>query len=298
MYDLLIIGSGPAGMTAAIYAKRANLNVALLEKGAPGGQVLSTAEVENYPGFKKASGYDIASNMFEHVLELGVEVKFEEVIEVKDLITHKEVVTTSGTIETKTVLITTGAIPRTLGVIGEDNFTSNGISWCAICDGPLYKGKKVVVIGGGNSAVEESIFLSSISTHVSIVQNLDRLTADQKAIETLKSKDNVDFYFNASALEFIGSDSLEAVKILVDGKEIVIEADGVFEYIGLAPVTNFLENLSITNEHGYIEVNSKMETKVKGIYAAGDVTVKQIRQIVTAVNDGAIAVQNILKYLE
>ncbi|VEU83103.1 NAD(P)/FAD-dependent oxidoreductase [Acholeplasma hippikon] len=298
MYDILIIGSGPAGMTAAIYAKRANLNVVLFEKGAPGGQVVSTAEVENYPGFKKTSGYEVATNMFEHVLSLGIQVKFEEVIEVLDLVTHKVVKTTDSVYETKTVLITTGAVPRTLGVKNEENFTYNGISWCAICDGPLYKDKKIVVVGGGNSAVEESIYLSSLASHVTVVQNLPHLTADLKSQEILRNKENVEIIYDAKVIEFLGDFNLEGVKVLKQDKEILIPCDGVFEYIGLRPVTDMFKNLGILNDYGYVKVNSKMETSVKGIYAAGDVCEKQIRQIVTAVNDGAIAVQNILKYLE
>lgn len=299
MFDLLIIGSGPAGITAGIYAKRANLKVALLEKGAPGGQILNTAEVENYPGFKKVSGYDIASNMFEHLLELGVEVMFEEVLDVnKQNDETFEVLTKKQTLQSKSVLIATGAVPRMLNVEGEQNFVSNGISWCAICDGPLYKDKLVVVVGGGNSAVEEANFLASIATHVTVVQNLNTLTADKKAQDILVKNKNVDILLNAKVTEFIGTNQLEAVKVLQDDKELIIKTDGVFEYIGLVPVTNFLEKFGITNNLGYIEVNEKMETSIKGLYAAGDVTHKQIRQIVTAVNDGAIAAQNILKYLE
>lgn len=298
MYDILIIGSGPAGMTAAIYAKRANLNVAMFEKGAPGGQVVSTAEVENYPGFKKVSGYEIASNMFEHVMSLGVEVKFEEVLDIVDHNTHKEVKTASESYLTKTILVTTGAVPRTLGVLNEENFMYNGISWCAICDGPLYKDKKLVVVGGGNSAVEESIYLSTLATHVTVIQNLSHLTADKKAQDLLIEKPNVDILYNAKVTSFLGDFNLTGVKVMHDDKELTIDCDGVFEYIGLRPVTEFIKDFNILNEQGYIIVNEKMETAVSGIYAAGDVCQKQIRQIVTAVNDGAIAVQNILKYLE
>src|SRR5690606_2168948 len=181
IYDLIIIGAGPAGMTASIYAKRANLDVLLMEKSAPGGQMISTAEIENYTGAGKVSGVDLAMKMFEHVQSLGVETMFEEVVKVYDLGSVKEVVTPSQTLQTKAVLITAGANPRTLGVKGEDDYAYRGISWCAICDGPLYKDKRVLVVGGGNSAVEESLFLSNIASHITIVQNLDRLTADPKA---------------------------------------------------------------------------------------------------------------------
>lgn len=298
IYDVLIIGSGPAGMTAAIYAKRANLKVMMFEKGAPGGQIVDTAEVENYPGFTKAKGYELATSMFEHVLNLGVEVKFEEVLEIKDLGTTKEVVTANETFESKAILITTGVVPKRLDIPGEMNYTAQGISWCAICDGPLYKDKKVVVIGGGNSAVEEALFLSNIASHVTVVQNLPHLTADKKAQDLLMNAKNVDFIFNAETKEFIGDDNLKGVKISVDGKEQVIDTDGVFEYVGLTPATSFLKDLNILNEFGYIITGEDFQTPCKGIFAAGDVTVKKIRQIVTAVSDGAIATQNVIKYIE
>ena len=298
VYDLIIIGAGPAGMTASIYAKRANLDVLLMEKSAPGGQMISTAEIENYTGVGKVSGVDLAMKMFEHVQSLGVETMFEEVVKVHDLGSVKEVVTPSQTLQTKAVLITAGANPRTLGVKGEDDYAYRGISWCAICDGPLYKDKRVLVVGGGNSAVEESLFLSNIASHITIVQNLDRLTADPKAVSLLMKTPNVDIIFNAKVISFNGDDALKSVDVETKDGVKSIEVDGVFEYIGLTPVSDFVSHLGITNEAGYIVVNSNMETKVKGIFSAGDVNQKQIRQVVTATSDGAIAVQNIIKYLE
>jgi len=298
VYDLIIIGAGPAGMTASIYAKRANLDVLLMEKSAPGGQMISTAEIENYTGAGKVSGVDLAMKMFEHVQSLGVETMFEEVVKVYDLGSVKEVVTPSQTLQTKAVLITAGANPRTLGVKGEDDYAYRGISWCAICDGPLYKDKRVLVVGGGNSAVEESLFLSNIASHITIVQNLDRLTADPKAVSLLMKTPNVDIIFNAKVISFNGDDALKSVDVETKDGVKSIEVDGVFEYIGLTPVSDFVSHLGITNEAGYIVVNSNMETKVKGIFSAGDVNQKQIRQVVTATSDGAIAVQNIIKYLE
>lgn len=298
VYDLLIIGSGPAGITAGIYAKRANLKIALFEKNAPGGQILNTAEVENYPGFKKAKGYELAQSMFEHVLELGVEVIWEEVTEVINEGEYKIVRTPDNEFKTRTVLVATGAVPRTLNVEGEADFTQKGISWCAICDGPLFKDKEVVVIGGGNSAVEESIFLSNIAKKITLVQNLDHLTADQKAQDILKKMPNVEFIYNAKVKQFKGTNALEAVVVETKNGEVVIPAEGTFEYIGLVPVTSFLKGLGVTNDFGYVKANIDMTTDVPGLFSAGDVNVKPIRQIVTAVSDGAIAVQSILRYLE
>lgn len=300
MYDLLIIGSGPAGMTAGIYAKRANLNVAIFEKNAPGGQLVNYKEIENYTGYKKLDGFQLALNMFNHVQDIGVEVIFEDVSKVELDGNVKKVVTNNKTYETKAVIIATGNVPRRLGVENEDELAMNGISWCAICDGPIYKDRKVVVVGGGNSAVEEASYLTTLASHVTIVQNLDDLTADHKAQEILKKAKNVDFHFGSLVKKFLKDENgLKGVVITnKEGKEIEIEADGVFEYVGMNPVTDMVKDLGITTDYGYIVANEKMETKVPGVFASGDVIDKQIRQVVTATADGAIAAQNVLRYLE
>jgi len=300
IYDLLIIGAGPAGITAGIYAKRANLNVRVIENNAPGGQMVNTGEIENYPGFKKISGPDLSLEMFNHAINLGVEFIFADVVKVNDG-KIKEVITNTETLKTKAIIIATGAKPRKLGLEKEEMLSARGISWCAICDGPFYKGKDVVVVGGGNSAVEESTYLATITKSVEIVQNLDKLTADKKAIDQLLAKDNVKVHYNSTLKEFIVNDKNELVAVkIVDNnkKEKIIETDGVFEYIGLEPATSMFSNLNITNEYGYINGNLNMETNKKGIYVAGDVRSKNIRQISTAISDGAIAAQNVLKYLE
>jgi thioredoxin reductase (NADPH) len=300
IYDVLIVGAGPAGMTASIYAKRANLKVAMLEKYVPGGQIVNTAEIENYPGFKKGPGYALATAMLEHTESLGIPMIFAEVTNIINEGSIKKVVTPENTYETKTVLIASGTVPRKLGIPNEERFSSNGISWCAICDGPIYKDQRVVVIGGGNSAVEEAIYLSTLATHVTVVQNLAHLTADNKAQDILRKAKNVDYRFSATVLEFVEENNkLKGVLIKnANNEEELIETDGVFEYVGLIPTTEMLKDLKVTNEYGYVIANEKMETKVPGIFSAGDVNVKQIRQVVTATSDGAIAVQNILKYLE
>lgn len=300
IYDLLIIGAGPAGITAGIYAKRANLKVAVIENNAPGGQMVNTNEVENYPGFAKISGADLSLEMFNHGMELGLEFIFDNVLKVNDG-KIKEVVTVSETYQTKAIIIATGANPRKLGLEYEEQLASRGISWCAICDGPFYKGKDIVVVGGGNSAVEESSYLATIANKVTVIQNLNELTADKKAIDILLEKANVTVYYNSSVKEFIVNDKVEltAVKIVnKDGTENIITTDGIFEYIGLKPATDMFTNLNITNKYGYIETDENMQTNLNGIYAAGDVRNKNIRQISTAINDGAIAAQNVLKYLE
>lgn len=300
LYDVLIIGTGPAGITAGIYAKRANLKVAMFEKDTPGGQLSKYNEIENYTGAKKVAGYELATMMIDHAYQLDIEVIYDEVTKVEIDGQIKKVVTPSATYETKAVIIASGNVPRRLGVENEDALAMNGISWCAICDGPLYKGRKLVVIGGGNSAVEEAAYLATLATHVTVVQNLDDLTADPKAQDILRSMPNVDFRYGSVVSKFeMENNTLTGVTIQnKQGEKETISAEGVFEYVGLIPVTTFVKDLGITNDWGYVIANEKMETKVPGIYAAGDVTVKQIRQVITAASDGAIAAQNALKYIE
>ena len=300
LYDVLIVGAGPAGITAAIYAQRANLKVAMFEKDTPGGQLSKYNEIENYTGAKKVAGYELATMMIDHAYELGVEVIYDDVTKVELDGNVKKLITPNQTYEAKAVIIATGNVPRRLGVENEDELAMNGISWCAICDGPLYKGRKVVVVGGGNSAVEEASYLATLATHVTVVQNLADLTADPKAQDILRSMKNVDIKYSTVVSKFLKDDKgLTGVVIKSeDGKEETVEADGVFEYVGLTPVTDMVKDLGITNKYGYIEADEKMQTKVPGVYAAGDVIVKQIRQVVTATADGAIAVQNVLSYLE
>lgn len=300
MYDLLIIGAGPAGMTAGIYAKRANLKVAMIERSAPGGQIVNTWEIENYTGFTKMNGAELATKMFEHTQDIGVEYLYGDVLSIEDLGNVKKITTDVDTYETKAIIIATGTIPRRLGVDNEDRFASNGISWCAICDGPFYKGRKVAVIGGGNSAVEEATYLASFCEHVTVIQNLDQLTADPHAQDLLRAMPNVDFHFGATVESFLEKDNeLAGVRILTKEKETLdVHVHGVFEYIGLLPVTDMVKDLGITNPYGYILTDERMSTSVNGVFAAGDVREKHIRQVVTATNDGAIAVQSVLRYLE
>lgn len=300
LYDVLIIGAGPAGITAAIYAKRANLKVAMFEKDTPGGQLSKYNEIENYTGAKKVAGYELATMMIDHAYDLDIEVIYDEVNEVVLDGNVKKLITPNAVYEAKAVIVASGNVPRRLGVENEDALAMNGISWCAICDGPLYRERKLVVIGGGNSAVEEAAYLASIATHVTVVQNLDFLTADPKAQDILKGMPNVDFRFGSVVTKFeMENNTLTGVTIKnKQGETETISAEGVFEYVGLIPVTTFVKDLGITNEWGYIIANEKMETAVPGIYAAGDVNVKQIRQVITAAADGAIAAQNALKYIE
>ncbi len=300
MYDVIIIGAGPAGMTAGIYAKRANLKTLMIEKAAPGGKMISTWEVENYTGLGKVSGFEISDKMYRHTQEIGVEYAYGDVSEILDG-DVKTVKTVDGeTYETKTVIIASGTIPRKLGAEGEDRLTSKGVSWCAICDGVFFKDKHVLVVGGGNSAIEEAVYLTSLNVRVTILNILDDLQADKKAIEQADKTGMIDYLLGHEVVSFNGEERLESVTVKDRHSEDVktLDVAGAFIFIGHIPETTFAKRLGMTDEHGFIETNANMETARDGIYAVGDVIVKDIRQIVTAASDGAIAAQNAAKYIE
>lgn len=300
LYDVAIIGSGPAGMTAAIYAARANLKVLLLDKLAPGGQIVNTFEIQNYTGMGTINGAELAIKMFEHTQELGVNFEYGTVTAIQAEECVKKIICEEGQIfEAKAVIIATGTIPRMLGVPGELNFAGSSISWCAICDGPHYRNKKVIVIGGGNSAVEEAIYLASLAEEVTVVTLL-HLTADPSACDKLRALPNVRIYEYYDILEFLGTDKFVGLKAksTKSSEEIIVNADGAFEYIGLKPTADAFKELGIVNDYGYIETDAFMATKVPGIYGAGDINSKHLRQIITACSDGAIAAQTVAKYIE
>lgn len=299
-YDVAIVGSGPAGMTAAIYAARANMQVLLLDKLAPGGQIINTFEIQNYTGMGTINGADLAIKMFEHTQELGITFDYGTVTDIQTEGNAKKLICEEGhSYDAKAVIIATGTRPRVLGVPGEDKFTGTSISWCAICDGAQYRGKKVIVSGGGNSAVEESIYLAGMAEEVTIVTLLN-LTADPVACDKLRSLPNVKIYEYYDILEFLGEDKFEGLKAksTQTGEEITVQADGAFEYIGLQPTAEYFKGLGILNDYGYIETDSFMTTKVPGIFGAGDIISKHLRQVITACSDGAIAAQSAAKYVE
>ena len=299
-YDVVIIGAGPAGMTAAIYAARANLQVLLLDKLAPGGQIINTVEIQNYTGMGTINGAELAIKMFEHTQEMGVAFEYGTVIDVKTDGNLKKIMCEEGHLfEAKTIIIATGTKAKMLGVPGEDKFAGSSISWCAICDGAHYRNKKVIVIGGGNSAVEEAIFLAGIAEQLTLV-TLYNLTADPVACVNLRSMANVRIYECHEVIEFLGTQGFQGLraKSTKDGQEIVIEADGAFEYIGLQPTTEAFAHLGILDEHGYIITDTSMKTKAFGVFSAGDVNSKDLRQVITACSDGAIAAQTVVKHLE
>ncbi|CVH75023.1 Thioredoxin reductase [Clostridiales bacterium CHKCI006] len=301
-YDVVIVGSGPAGMTASIYAARADMKVLMLDKLAPGGQIINTNEIQNYTGMGTINGAELAMDMFNHTQELNVEFDYGTVNEIKEENGEKVVVCEEDnkTFTTKSVIIATGTRPRILGIESEQPYMGNGISWCAICDGAQYRGKDVVVIGGGNSAVEESIYLSGMVKSLTIVTMFD-LTADPIACDKLRAMDNVTIYTYQNVEEFVGENGKLAgvrFKSTQTGEERIVNCDGVFEYIGLTPTTEFLKDTGLLNQFGYVEVNERMETKIPGIYGAGDCITKNLRQVITACADGAIAAQEASKYIK
>lgn len=301
-YDVIIVGAGPAGMTAAIYAIRANMKVLMLDRLSPGGAIINTNEIENYTGAGKLTGAELAIKMFEHTQELGVEFDYRTVIDLIDEGEWKIVVCEEddAVYQAKAVILATGTVPRRLGVPGEDQWAGSGISWCAICDGAQYRDKEVVVIGGGNSAVEESIYLAGICTKLTIVTMFD-LTADPKACDQLRKMPNVTVYPYQEVLEFTGEDRLTGVRFKStkeDATERYVTCDGVFEYIGFAASSAAFARLGILDRTGCIEADARMRTKVPGIFGAGDITVKHLRQIVTACSDGAVAANSAASYVE
>lgn len=298
--DLIIIGAGPAGLTAAVYAKRANLDVVIIEASAPGGKMVKTAEIENWPGQKHTTGPDLAFSMFDHAMALGVEYQAGNVVKI-DSGDIKVVHTEDGKEhQAKTVLIATGTVERKMGVPGEDKFTNRGVSYCAVCDGALFKDKIVSVVGGGNSAIEEAIYITKFASKVNVIIRRDVFRADKCLLDEMEANEKINVIVKSKPVEVVGEDKVSGLKIInVDtNEESIVETDGIFPFIGLDPITGFVKHLDIVDENNYIITNEKMETAYEGLYAAGDVIKKDLRQIVTAASDGAIAAQQILKYLE
>lgn len=300
IYDVVIIGAGPAGMTAALYASRANLNTVMLERGMPGGQMANTEEVENFPGFDFITGPDLSTKMFEHSQKFGAQYKYGDIKSVEIDGDIKILKTGSEDIRTKTVIIATGAEYKKIGVNGEDALGGRGVSYCAVCDGAFFKGKELVVIGGGDSAVEEGAFLTKFASKVTIVHRRDELRAQKILQDRAFKNDKIEFIWDTEIQAINGDSRVESVTLLnkKDGSIYDYQADGVFVYVGMKPLTAPFESLGILNDLGYVDANEEMESAIPGIFAAGDVCDKTLRQIVTATGDGSIAAQNAQHYIE
>lgn len=301
-YDIIIVGAGPAGLTASVYAARANMKTLLLDKLAPGGNIVNTNEIANYVGTGVINGAELAIKMFEQSQESGAAFDYRTVLDIEDHGGHKTVVCEedNARYDATSVIIASGMKPRRLRVPQEENFAGAGISWCAICDGAQYAGQDVVVIGGGNSAVEESLYLAGIVNRLNIVTDFD-LTADPSACDKLRAMPNVRVHPYQKVLGFLGDARLTGVRIQPkddSGPAVDIPCQGVFEYVGLTPISDFCKNLGILNERGFIPVDAFMRTSREGIFAAGDITAKQLRQVATACGDGAIAAHNAAAYVD
>ncbi len=301
IYDVIIIGAGPAGMTAAVYTSRANLSTLMIERGIPGGQMANTEEVENYPGFEMILGPELSTKMFEHAKKFGAEYAYGDVSEIVDGEDYKTVKVSGKEYKALAVIISSGAEYKKMGIPGESELGGRGVSYCAVCDGAFFKGKNLVVVGGGDSAVEEGAFLTKFANKVTIVHRRDELRAQKILQDRAFANEKIDFIWNTTLKEIHGKDGKVGSVTLVstvDGSEKEFETDGVFVYVGMLPLTKPFSNLGILNENGYIVTNERMETVVPGIFGAGDVRDKMLRQIVTATGDGSIAAQAAQHYIE
>lgn len=301
MYDTLIIGSGPAGMTAALYAARSNLKVGIIEQGAPGGQMNNTSEIENYPGYDNISGPELSMKMYEPLEKFSVEHIYGIVQKVEDAGEVKRVITDDSTYEAKTVIIATGAKYKLLNVKGEDEFTSRGVSYCAVCDGAFFRNQDLLVVGGGDSAVEEAIYLTQFAKSVTIVHRRDELRAQKILQDRAFANIKISFIWD-SVVEEIQGNNIKVSNVLIKnvktGQITNHDFGGVFIYVGMIPVSSMASDLGICDQDGWILTDDQMKTTRPGIFAIGDVRQKNLRQITTAVGEGAIAGQGVYHYIE
>lgn len=301
MYDTLIIGSGPAGMTAALYAARSNLKVGIIEQGAPGGQMNNTSEIENYPGYDNISGPELSMKMYEPLEKFSVEHIYGIVQKVEDAGEVKRVITDDSTYEAKTVIIATGAKYKLLNVKGEDEFTSRGVSYCAVCDGAFFRNQDLLVVGGGDSAVEEAIYLTQFAKSVTIVHRRDELRAQKILQDRAFANNKISFIWDSVVEEIQGNNikvSNALIKNVKTGQITNHDFGGVFIYVGMIPVSSMVSDLGICDQDGWILTDDQMNTTRPGIFAIGDVRQKNLRQITTAVGEGAIAGQGVYHYIE
>lgn len=300
MYDVIIAGAGPAGMTAAVYTSRANLDTLMLERGMPGGQVANTQDVENYPGFDHILGPDLSTKMFEHAQKFGAQYAYGDIQSVEDFGDYKVVKAGDQEFRTRSIIISTGAEYKKLGIPGEEEFAGRGVSYCAVCDGAFFKERRLFVVGGGDSAVEEGIYLTRFADRVTIVHRRDELRAQKILQDRAFENEKIDFYWNTEMKEIKGDGQVKTAVLVNNqtGEEREEEIDGVFIYIGLLPLSDPFKGLGILNDENQVVTNENMETSIPGIFAAGDVREKELRQIVTATSDGSIAGQRAQSYIE
>lgn len=297
MYDIIIVGAGPAGLTAAIYGCRSNKKVLVLEAKTYGGQIINTTDIENYPAAPHISGFDFATNIYNQAKELGAEILFEKVIDIKDGI-DKEVITSNNTYKGKTIILATGSENRKLGIDKEDELVGKGISYCATCDGAFYKGKVVAVAGGGNAALEEALYLTDLASKVYLIHRRDSFRGEDALVDELKKKTNLEFIYNSTVTKLNAKDLLESIEITdKDGNKKELDVSGLFIAVGRVPENqNFAKTIKLDSS-GYVIAGEDCHTNIDGIFVAGDNRVKDLRQLVTATSDGANAAVEAIKYI-
>lgn len=287
MYDLIIVGAGPAGLTAALYALRANKTVLILESKSYGGQIVNASKIENYPGIPNISGFDYATTLYDQVKKLGAKIKYETVIQIDK---NKTIITNKESYRSKAIILATGRENRKLGLQDETNYIGKGVSYCATCDGNFYKNKIVAVVGGGNTALTDAIYLSDIASKVYLIHRKDTFRGENKYLNELKEKDNVSFILNSNVVKLNGKDLLENVEIKDNNNtKKTIEINGLFIAVGQEPKNELFKDIIEIDESGYIKSSDGVHTNIEGIYVAGDIRAKELRQLVTATSDGAIA---------
>ena len=298
MYDIIIVGAGPAGMTAAIYGRRASKKVLVLEATSYGGQIINTIDIENYPVEAHITGFDFATKLYNQVLDFGSEVIFEKVIEIKNYDDYKEVITNKNTYKTKTIILATGSSNRKLGLDNEDKFIGKGVSYCATCDGAFYKNRDVAVIGGGNTALEDALYLSDIARNVYLIHRRDEFRGDNTSLDKLRERSNVRFLLNKNISRLNGDDRLDSIDVIDNDNNMEnISVSGLFIAIGRIPNLGDLIKDIDTDKAGYIIASENCKTNIPGIFVAGDGRTKEVRQLVTATSDGAIAANGAINYI-
>ena len=301
IYDVIIIGAGPAGLSAAVYTSRAGLSTVILERGVPGGQLMNTLELENYPGFEETTGPELGMRLSSHATKFGAAHKYGDVQGIRIEGNLRIVQTSTEELKAYAVIIATGTKYRTIGVPGEEELTGRGVSYCAVCDGAFFKNKEIMVVGGGDTAIEEGVYLTRFAAKVYIVHRRDQLRAAKVLQERAFENEKIQFVWNHVVKSINEKDGKVHSVTLTDvhtNKEQIISVEGIFPFVGMNPLSEPFKDLDITNDRGFIETNEKMETAIPGIFAAGDIREKQIRQVVTATGDGAVAAQHVTHYLE
>lgn len=296
MYDIIIVGAGPAGLTAALYAARANKKILVLEAKSYGGQIVNAHMVSNYPGIANISGFDYATNLYNQVIDLGVEVKFETVLSIDE---EKNVTTNKDSYKAKAIILATGAENRKLRIENEEELVGKGVSYCATCDGNFYKDKVVAVVGGGNTALEDALYLSNLASKVYLIHRRDTFRGEAKSVSELKKKKNVKFVYNSNVTKINGKDKVESI-IVKDNeeKELEIKVNGLFIAVGQEPKNIIFKDVIDIDDKGYIVATDEVHTNKKGIYVAGDARDKLLKQLTTAVSDGSIAATVAIKEME